>query len=916
MNRDHGQGTAEPAGASAGFSTALAPGSWPLRTTPGPVWNATDGVFPDGRSVHQLIEAQVERTPDRVAIEFQGERLSYRQLDRRANRLAHHLIALGVGPDVLVGLCVERSIAMVVGVLGILKAGGAYLPLDPAFPQERLAFVLGDSRAPVLVTQGRLHDVLPAHQAVVVDLDSDQWLLARLDAENPAVELAPENLANTLYTSGSTGKPKGVQIPHRALVNFLDSMACEPGLDPDDVLAAVTTLSFDIAGLELFLPLMVGARIVVVGRAVAAHGARLLETLAATRTTVMQATPTTWRLLLEAGWPVEQRLKTILCGGEPLTRKLADQLLARCDALWNLYGPTETTIWSTAQRITPGEGPISIGRPIAQTQVHVVDPQVRPVPIGETGELLIGGLGLARGYLNRPELTAERFIPDPFDTTPGARLYRTGDLARFLPDGTLECLGRADNQVKIRGFRIEPGEIEAALSLHPAVGAAAVVTRPDAQGEPRLGAYLVLNQTPPPTVPDLLGFLKGRLPEYMMPSFFVPLDALPMTPNGKVDRNALPAPGPERPELAQTFVAAAGEDEARLCALWEDVLGIHPIGVEDDFFSLGGDSLLSMVMLLRVEKEFGTKLETAVLLRGATIRQLAGALRGATGEIGSRSVLVQIQPGTAGRQPIFFVHGVGGVALAYRDVLRHMGPEQPFYCFQSPGLDGSEPPLSRVEEMAARYIEAMLLVQARGPFFLGGHSFGGIVVFEIAQQLHALGHEMAYVAIIDEEAPRVAAPSWSLRYVVDFARDTYYWLLDDFLKRSAALKSSWLKRHTRALLKRSLGPLARRMGSESLDLRFHDEFQVPSILTPAQYAVWEANFRASARYQPRPYPGRITLFRNRSQPWSVPHTPDLGWATLAEGGVEVVPVVGDHGRVCTGANAKTIASNILNHLIT
>lgn len=460
-------------------------------------WNNTQTDFPKNNCIHQLFEYQVEQTPDKVAVIFEEKQLTYRELNSRANQLANYLQTLNVGPEVMVGICLERSLDLVIGLLGILKAGGAYVPLDPAYPQDRLAFMLEDSQIPVLLTQQNQLESLPKHGAHVVCLDTDCEAITQHSQENPKSGVMAENLAYTIYTSGSTGKPKGVQIAHRAVVNFLNSMRQEPGLTEQDVLLAVTTISFDIAGLELYLPMIVGARIVLVSREVASDAAQLLKTLTKSGATVMQATPATWRLLLAAGWCGNKQLK-ILCGGEALTRELANQLLERSNSLWNMYGPTESTIWSFVYKVEPGNGSVPIGRPIANTQIYLRDPYLRRksdpiklVPIGVPGELLIGGVGLARGYLNQPELTNGRFIPDLLSNEAGARLYKTGDLVRYLPDGNIEFIGRIDHQVKIRGFRIELGDIEAALSQHPAVRETVVVAREDKSDDKRLVAYVV-----------------------------------------------------------------------------------------------------------------------------------------------------------------------------------------------------------------------------------------------------------------------------------------------------------------------------------------------------------------------------------------------------------------------------------------
>lgn len=457
----------------------------------------------------------------------------------------------------------------------------------------------------------------------MICVDTDWEAIARQSEANPTSLVSSENLAYLIYTSGSTGRPKGVQITHRAVVNFLNSMRQQPGLSDGDILLSVTTLSFDIAGLELFLPLTVGARVVVVGREVAGDGMYLSAQLAGSGATAMQATPATWRLLLEAGWKGNRQLK-ILCGGEAFPRELANQLVERSSRLWNMYGPTETTIWSAIYPVKVGDGPVSIGRPIANTQVYLLDKRLNPVPIGVVGELYIGGDSLARGYFNRPVLTAKKFVPHPFSTGPGARLYNTGDLARYLPDGNIEFLGRIDHQVKIRGFRIELAEIEVTLGQHTAVQETVVLAREDTPGDKRLVAYVVLNQEPVTTTSELRHFLKEKLPDYMVPSAFVMLDALPLTPNGKIDRRALPAPEGLRPELEVAYVMPQTRLERHIATVWQNVLQVEKVGGHDNFFELGGHSLLMAKIHSRLQEEgFGSGLSMVELFQYPTVHSLA-----------------------------------------------------------------------------------------------------------------------------------------------------------------------------------------------------------------------------------------------------------------------------------------------------
>jgi amino acid adenylation domain-containing protein/thioester reductase-like protein len=685
-------------------------------------WNATARPYPADQPVHALIAEQARRTPDATALVFQDsaggppQTLSYAELERRAERLARRLRALGVAPGVLAAIALDRSPEMVVGLLAILKAGGAYVPLDPSYPRERLTMMLEDAGAAVLLTQRRYAD-LPAYGAHVLCLD-EPWEHTD-DPALPGAPGAPDSLAYVIFTSGSSGRPKGVQIPHRALTNFLWSMRQTFPLDGRDTLLAVTTLSFDIAGLELFVPLISGARLALTDQESGSDGARLAERIEQLGVTIMQATPATWQLLLDAGWAGRPGL-TALCGGEALPRELANRLLEHGAALWNMYGPTETTIWSTCDRVTAG--PVRVGRPIANTQIYILDPQLQPAPVGIPGELYIGGDSLARGYLHRPDLTAEKFIPNPFAADQGrttkdqigadaslpspykpegtrgqdehgagtgsassfvlrpssARLYRTGDLARWREDGTIEHLGRIDFQIKLRGFRIELGEIEARLLEHPAVQDCVAVVREHPSGDRRLVAYVIPAPDHRPTssgprpgagasgaeeaadaagpsrlVGDLRAHLQARLPQYMVPSAFVLLEAFPRTPNGKLDRRALPAPG-ARGEQAQSYAAPRTPDEAALAQIWADVLGQERVGIHDSFFDLGGHSILALQILARLRDSLGVRLPLRHLFDAPTVAQLAQVVEiarqlGPDGQIDTRPVVdlpaeVQLDP--------------------------------------------------------------------------------------------------------------------------------------------------------------------------------------------------------------------------------------------------------------------------------
>jgi len=605
-------------------------------------WNNTQSNFPQDKCIHELFEAQTERTPDAIAVVFENEHLTYRELNEKANNLASYLQKIGVNPEVLVGIYVERSLEMMVGLLGILKAGGAYVPLDPAYPPERLGFMLEDAKISVLLTQKKLLETLPKNSASLVFLDAD--LEGISSGDEPLVGLQnSSNLAYVIYTSGSTGKPKGVQISHASAVNFLSSMRQQLAIADGDVWLAVTSLSFDIAALELFLPITTGSRVVVASREVASNGEKLLETLTNSGASIMQATPASWKMLLAAGWQGNNQLK-ILCGGEALPRHLANQLLLRGASVWNLYGPTETTIWSTLYQVDRKDESVSIGRPIANTQIFILDRYLMPVPVGVFGELHIGGAGLSRGYLNRPELTAEKFIPNPFAEDPthasfilnsssfilSERLYKTGDLARYLPDGNIEFMGRSDNQVKVRGFRIELGEIEAVLSQYPAVREAIALVREDNPGDQRLVAYIVANSAlktqDSELINDLRSYLKQKLPQYMMPSAFVLLEAMPLTPNGKIDRRSLRAPDTNTAELESNFTEPRTPDEQLIAEIWAEVLGLERVGIHDNFFELGGHSLLATQAISRLREAFQIEVPLRSLFESPTVATVTESL--------------------------------------------------------------------------------------------------------------------------------------------------------------------------------------------------------------------------------------------------------------------------------------------------
>ncbi|MBE8987319.1 amino acid adenylation domain-containing protein [Nostoc sp. LEGE 12450] len=874
-------------------------------------WNNTQTDYPKNTCIHQLFEAQTERTPNAIAVIFDNQQLTYQQLNDYANQLAHYLQSLGVKPEIPVGICVERSLNLIIGLLGTLKAGASYVPLDPAYPQERLAFMLQDSQISILLTQQNLLKTLPSHQAQVICLDSDRDSIAAYQPNSPETYITPDNLIYTIYTSGSTGKPKGVQITHRNVLNFLTGMQQHLQLTNIDSLLSVTSLSFDIAVLEIFLPLILGAKIILVSREVTVDGFKLLQQLNNSAPTVMQATPVTWQMLLEAGWKGNAQLK-ILSGGEALTQNLANHLHQRGAEVWNLYGPTETTVWSTINRIEQQEALVSIGRPIANTQIYILDKYLQPLPVGVPGELHIGGAGLARGYFNQSKLTTEKFIHNPFNCDSESRLYKTGDLARYLSNGNIEYLGRLDNQVKIRGFRIELGEIEALLAQHPTIQQNVVIARADNSENQRLVAYILPHPKQAPTTDELRQFLKQKLPEYMVPSAFILLDTLPLTPNGKIDRRALPAPDSTRLDSENTYVAPRDEIELQLTKIWEQVLGIQPIGVRDNFFELGGHSILAVKLFWQIEKTFNKNLPLAILFQSGTVEAIAkiicqeeniarnlASVTTLEQSKSSWSSLVEIQP-NGSKLPFFCIHGLGGEVLCFRELALHLGSDQPFYALQPQGLDGKQPLHTRVEDMATHYIQEIQTLQPNGPYFLGGYSFGSVVAFEMARQLQEQGKEVGILVILDSCRPGYSWRASFLKRVLLHLNNIvqqgpfYLW-------ERAVQWSYWRKQRLQNRYKRYL--------EEVLDLPANDN----------HLKIMDANTQAVSEYIFSPYPGRAILLRtdddSRGEAIGTRYDPQFGWGELVTGKLDIHYIPGSHDGLFNEPHVQVLAETLRNCLI-
>jgi amino acid adenylation domain-containing protein len=866
-------------------------------------WNDTAAEYPHADSFIQLFENQVERTPDSVAVVSAFERLTYRQLNHRANQVAHQLRRMGVRAETRVGICVERSELMIIGLLGILKAGGAYVPLDPEYPTDRLSFMVDDGEIGVLVTQASLENLLSRVGLNTLSLNREWEAIAEQSEVNLGTRVEAENIAYVIYTSGSTGVPKGVQITHGALLNFLQTMREEPGLESDDVLLAVTTLSFDIAGLELYLPLLVGARVVLATGAQARDVHALRQLMEDQEVTVMQATPATWRMLIESGWEGERKIK-VLCGGEALPPELSVELQRRSESVWNVYGPTETTIWSALARVKDTEGKVVLGKPIGNTSAYVLDSGGRVVPLGVAGELHLGGKGLARGYLNRPALTAEKFVPDPYSNRPGARLYRTGDLARYLSDGSLEFLGRIDHQVKIRGFRIELGEVEAMLSKQAGVREAVVLAC--GQTEKRLVSYVVRDAESPLTADQLRSGLREKLPDYMVPSLFVFLDSIPRTPNGKIDRRALQQlePTAHRPE--RHIVRPRDLLEIQLVQIWENIFNTSPISITDNFFDLGGHSLIAIRLVAQVRDKLKQTLSLSSLVQGASIESLASLMRQRT-DLTLESPVVAIQP-AGSKTPFFCIHPIGGNIFCYMELARLMDPDRPFYGIQANVLSENGDLDNRIEGMAAHYIQHVRAIQPEGPYFLGGWSFGGVVAFEMARQLKHQDQQVAQVTLLDTWAP--LPRQQSKQYEPDSA-EMLLRFVDDFAGLSGKVLDVQLD-HLRQLDAQS-------------QLKFVlDQAIKLNLLRPdmeiSQFAslfeIFERNARAFLAYAPPPLElgTRVILFRASEGKDELRDGPTLGWDQICMDGIEIRHVPGHHYTILGGASVRTLAEELNSRL--
>lgn len=868
--------------------------------------------------LHRMFEAQVELAPNAVALVFEGEKLTNRELNIRANVLASELRSNGVGPDVLVGICIERSVEMVIGILAVLKAGGAYVPLDPAYPDERLKFILDDSQTRIVVATDELKDRVKTLSPALIVIDPNDADKTADPGENLDTANSPDDLAYVIYTSGSTGKPKGVLVTHQNVTRLLSSTKHWFDFGPSDIWTVFHSFAFDFSVWEIWGALAYGGRLVLVPYNTSRSPKEFYELLCKERVTVLNQTPSAFRSLVRAeeslGTSEKLSLRYVIFGGEALDFKSLRPWVKRhgidSPKLINMYGITETTVHVTYREISEAdvENPSgsSIGVPIPDLRFYILDADLRPVPVGGSGEIFVAGPGLARGYLNRPELTAERFIKNPFDDGDHKRLYRTGDLAQLRVDGDIDYLGRIDNQVKIRGFRIEIGEIESTLIDIDGVSEAVVVTHLDANGETSLAAYYVCLPNNDVDAATVRQELKRALPSYMIPNSFLKLDALPLTNNGKVDRKALPSPVSIQTAKSDDIVLPITETEKALVDIWSDVLGVESPGVDENFFELGGHSLQAITMFGAIEERFNKDIPLATLFTSGTIRELAEMLDEGTREHAESSI-VPIQP-NGSKPPLFCLHAGGGNVLFYRDLAKELGNDQPVYGVQARRKDGRQMPHDTVEEMAEFYLSEIKSIQPEGPYYLCGSSFGGFLGFEIAQQLAEKGEPVGLLGLFDTNGPdyprllRETTPLkqrlFTIVRLMQHYRDTFAGLEGParFAYLIAGTKKIRLKyrRQFREFRKKIVRGFYKQVNSEK-DL-------------PSKYqAIEDVIGKANKSYRPEKYSDKVTLFRAVNQPLGIVPDPTLGWDGLANE-LEIHEVPGHHGSIIAEPYVRTLAA--------
>lgn len=853
--------------------------------------------FSKFQPVHQLITNAATKFADKVAIFFNDSQCSYRELNEAANQLAHFLIHEGLQKGDIIGIVLDRSIESVIAILATLKAGGAYLPIDTDYPPGRIEYMLQDS-AKIHITQKTYKNQFSTGSKEILYEDFDQQR-NKYSVSNPTVTIQPNDAAYIIYTSGSTGRPKGVVLEHNNLFNFLVTVSETPGISHQDRFLAVSSISFDIAILEVLLPYVHGAQSFVLDKYQRKDPQEILDVIDAKEITLMFATPTHWKMMLESGWQKSFPQFSIISGGEALSNVLSDKLLPLCHSLWNIYGPTETTVYSTIKKIERLGELITVGKPVLNTWVYILDDQLHPVKTGDEGEIYIAGSGVARGYLNLPELTAERFLKDPFHPEDGNRMYRTGDIGKVSPDGEIIILGRKDHQIKLRGHRIELGEIEYALTKIHGIKDAVVVAKDDSSGNPRLIAYLILSsnesmgkrgtgnnafsakEATSEEVKNWKEKLSLHLPSYMIPAHYVVMDQFPTTASGKTDRKSLPEPLFNAIEEDSDKLLAETPEERLVAEIWQDALGIQQVSITDNFFDMGGHSLIAVQVMTRLRKESNIMLPISVLFEYPTVQKLAQLLKSKENTQSWKS-LVPIKP-TGNKTPLYIVHGGGLNVMPFYSIAKHLDPLQPLYGIQAFGLNGIDKPHSTVEAIAAQYVEEILTQNPNGPYALAGYSFGGIIAFEMAKQLKAQGKKIKALIMFDTYAFKSDHKDPALK-------KTLNWITNEIGKRIFDLEMVLNNPRLFKRIKKSSWKKKLRKVRKSLPFSQQDsETEIIKIIK----SIKEVHKEAGKNYVFSPYDGDIYLFRAKIRTSYLRDFEYFGWKPYVNK-VNVIKMEGEH----------------------
>jgi len=847
----------------------------------------------------KLITKQAKQHPDKIAIKHNGQSITYHELDTKSNQIAAYFIANNITNNDIVAVAIDRSINLVICLLGLIKAGAAYVPIDPHLPADRVNFILDNSGAKLLCTAKKYNE----HYAGIEDkLLFDEVMLTCRDepADEPDVEYDGHELAYILYTSGSTGQPKGVAIERHSLLNFLLSMQKSPGIGPKDKLLSITTISFDIAELELFLPLISGAQIIIVDNEVAKDGRTLLEIIKTEQVSIVQATPFTWRMILQSGWSKSLPIKAF-CGGEAMPKDLADKLLEKCAELWNMYGPTETTIYSTIKKVLPKDELITIGNPIDNTQVYILDEEQRQVPVGEEGEIYIGGEGIARGYVGRPDLTNERFIDDTFSDS-GGKIYKTGDWGKILDNGEVQYLGRIDHQIKVRGYRIETEEIEFQLKNQRGIKDALIILHEDRLGNKLLVAYIVAkgyntHYQRNRKIRKWKNSLKNKLPDYMVPAAFILIPRMPLMPNGKLDRKKLPVPTTK--PLSRSNKKPSTQTEKIITQIILNNTDFEFIGINDNFIDLGIDSLVALTIIVGIEEHFHKRLPLTVLVHYPTVKLLAQFIDSASAS--PYNSLINLKTG-GDKVPLYLVHGIGLNLFNFNSIIDHMDADQPVFGLRAAGLDGNEAPLESIETIAAYYNQEILNHDPIGPYAIAGYSMGGIIAYEMAKQLKEAGKKVEMLAMIDTNVQEsFQAPINNILRKVERQVDKLIFRVGSFYRHPVSnvdYLSQTFGQQFKAFLTRS---------------GIRNKYAASELPEYMQNVV-EKLEAACARYVIQPYNLKIDLIKAEQRFYYIDDPKYLGWGNYALDGITTYDVPGDHEDMFNSPNDMILAETLQNRL--